>query len=574
MHQRMKTHFVLAGLLVASVTAWAAEERPGVKMQSAFIWSPSAPPGKQAYVAFRKSFSLARPPAAARLHIFADSRYILWVNGRYVLRGPCRFMPKRPEYDTVDIASYLRKGSNTIAVLAHNYFGAVNGRIMSHAPGFTAMLDVPGREAIVTDGTWRCNSRTRYLPSPGAWSSIPDIIDARVEDGSWADAVYDDSAWEKAVAVNGNQWGPPHPRQIPLPVETEMKNARQMPSGKLLSEQMPVELKGGSEIVLDLGRMAMSYTVVDLDADPGSVLRITYALRYVDGRPAEGYGGGATYTARAGRQNFTMGDVWGGRYVTVRCDSGRVTLRGLKIIDRRYPFIRIGTFKSSDEILNQLWENSIYTIETATDDAYGVDARERGEWLQDPAQPNFLPTRIALAGPGENGKPVYSDPRLLKNLLRRAALAQRPDGQLEATFPTDRHGDCHDIIEDYSCQWVEALRVYFEATNDKAFVREMWPTLTSLMKWFWDQSATLNAFFYKALRDSASLSVAIGEKKKADDFEKQSVELAKAHNDHLWNASEAAYNSAIYQGRNLGPTAHAQLIALDRGISLAPKASS
>ena len=188
---------------------------------------------------------------------------------------------------------------------------------------------------------------------------------------------------------------------------------------------------------------------------------------------------------------------------------------------------------------------------------------------------------------------------MLRNLLRHATFTQRPDGQIEATFPTDRHGHCHDIIEDYSCQWVEALRIYFEATGDKDFVREMWPTLTGLMKWFWDhraadglvmareytsfdnplayitcEGATLNAFFYQTLRDSAGLGQAIGEKKAANDFEKQSVELAKAYNDHLWNPTEAAYNSAIYQGRSLGPTAHAQLIALDRGIVPADRVES
>ena len=579
--------------------ATAAVDAIGQKMQQAMVWSPSAPAGQQAYVAFRKTFNLGDVPKAATLHLFADSRYMLWVNGRYVLRGPCRFHPKRPEYDSVDIAAYLRKGSNTIAVLGHNYFGAVNGRIMSHAPGFAALLEIPGNAAMVTDATWRCNARTRYQPSPVAWSSIPDIIDARINDGEWMGADFDDAAWEKALAVDGKQWGPMGPRQIPLPAETELKNMKLLPSNKTLAEQLPVELKGCGEILIDLGRMAMSYADVDLDADPGSVLHISYALRFVNGAPAEGYGGGATYTARGGRQSFVMGDVWGARYVTVRCESGRVTLHGLKMIDRRYPFTRVGTFKCNDEIFNQLWENSIHTIEVATDDAYGVDARERGEWLQDPAQPNYLPTRIALAGPDAQGKPVYSDSRLFRNLLLRATYSQRPDGQVMACFPTDRNGDCHDIIEDYSLQWVEALRVYFEATGDKAFVRQMWPTLTRLVKWFTDhrspngmvmareytsfdnplayitcEGATLNAFFYQALCDAADLGTAIGEKNQTEDYAKQAVELAAAYNKHLWNATEAAYNSAIYQGKNLAPTAHAQLLALDRGIVPADRVAS
>ena len=580
--------------ILTGLTEPATSEDTSVSrlVQRSMIWSPSVMPKQQSYVAFRKTFTLNDSPETARLNIFADSRYILWVNGRNILRGPCRFSPKRPEYDTANIASYLHKGSNTIAVLAHNYFGAINGRIMSHAPGFTMTLDVPGNKLILTDTTWSCNPHTRYLLSPDSWNSVPDIIDGRLNDGEWMATDFDDSSWEKAVAVDGNQWGPMHPRSIPLPVETVITDMKIMPSGKLLSGQLPLEIKGGSEIILDLGRMLMSYADVDLEADLGSVLHITYSLRFVNGQPEEHYyNKAAIYTTRSGRQNFTMGDVWGGRYMTIRCDTGLIILHGFKVTDRRYPFTRIGSFKCSDNIISQLWDNSIYTIETPVEDAYGVDARERGEWLQDPAQPNYLPTRIALAGPGEKGKLVYSDPRLLKNLLLRATFAQRPDGQLEATFPTDRQTDCHVIIEDYSCQWVEALRIYFEATGDKPFVREMFPAMTRLMKWFWDhrtanglvlareytsfdnplayitcEGATLNSFFYQALCDVASLSLAIGEKEKADYFRKQSAELAEAFNEHLWNPTENAYNSAIYKGRILNPTSHAQIIALDRGI--------
>ena len=108
------------------------------------IWAPSAPPGKQAYVAFRKTFSLDQVPSAATLHLFADSRYILWVNGRYVVRGPCRFDPKRPEYDTVDVRPWLQSGKNVLAVLVHHYAGGENGRTMNHVPCLTAQLDLAG----------------------------------------------------------------------------------------------------------------------------------------------------------------------------------------------------------------------------------------------------------------------------------------------------------------------------------------------------------------------------------------------------------------------------------------------
>ena len=102
----------------------------GSSLQNTMIWLEGKPAPKQVYCVFRREFNLSQQPAQAKLHIFADSRYILWVNGSYVDRGPCRFDPRYPEYDTLDIQEFLQPGSNVIAVLVHNYYGAVNGRIM------------------------------------------------------------------------------------------------------------------------------------------------------------------------------------------------------------------------------------------------------------------------------------------------------------------------------------------------------------------------------------------------------------------------------------------------------------
>ena len=115
------------------------------------IWSTGQPDGEQVYVAFRKTFDLAVTTAPAMLHLFADSIYLLWVNGKYVLRGPCRFNPVRPEYDVVDIGPYLLKGKNSIVVLAHNYGSAINGRILKHVPGLAAVPYFSGKEILLAD---------------------------------------------------------------------------------------------------------------------------------------------------------------------------------------------------------------------------------------------------------------------------------------------------------------------------------------------------------------------------------------------------------------------------------------
>lgn len=578
--------------LISLCDAQTPAEQKESAIQSSFIWSSSKFDSKGGYVVFRKNFELAEISGPAELQIFVDSRYLLWINGRYILRGPCRFNPKRPEYDIVDVGSFLRPGKNGIVVLAHNYGNAINGRIMKHVPGFTAVLKIAGKEVIHTDPSWRCSDKTKYLPSPESWNTVPDIIDARMDTGDWTATDYDDSSWSGAEPVSGKLWGTLFPREIPLPKETELTGMRLLPSGEPLISALPIELTPGKEFLVDLGRMALVYSTMVLDADEGSEMTMKYALRYENGKPAEMYGAGNTYTARAGQQEFMTTDQWGCHYMQVRCTSGRIKILGIKLIDRRYPFERIGRFNCSDTMLVKLWDMAVNTIEVTCDDGYGSDARERDEWLQDPAQPNFTTTRVALAGPGPAGQTVYSDPRLLKNLLRHAAQSQLPDGRILATFPTDRGPeDCHYVIEDYSCQWVEALKIYYNSTGDKEFVREMIPAIRAQMSWFLShltsrdlllareytsfdnpfayitcEGATLNAFFYQALVDAGYLLLALGEKEQALAYSRAAEKLKTAYNAHYWNTEEGAYNAAFIGDKIFGPTAHAQLIALDRGL--------
>lgn len=572
----------LLTLLTCLASAHAADLGP--RLQASLVWSPAVPAGQQAYVAFRRAVDLPQAPTAATLHLFADSRYILWINGRYVLRGPCRFDPQRPEYDSVEVAPYLRAGRNVLVALVHGYAGGHNSKIIEHAPGFGAVLTVGGAETVRTDTAWRCSSRTRYRPSPAAWGSIPDVIDARLETGDWTQPDFDDSAWEAARAVDGALWGALQPRAIPLARERELTGLR----------GIPAELSAGQQVTVDLGRMAMAWAAVDLEADADSVLKLSYSLRSINGQPTETYGEGTTYTARAGRQSFVTGDEWGCHYVTLRCAVGRVKVLGLTMTDRRYPFQRVGRFACSDPFLNRLWEMAVNTIEATCDDAYGADARERNEWLQDPAQPNFITSRVALAGPGEGGRPVYSDPRLLKNLLRHIALSQTPDGRLKAHSISDRW-DIHGYIEDYACQWVESLRLYWLATGDDAFVREMWPALVRQMRWFLDhrtprglvsarqytsfddplayvtcEGTALNAFVAQALRDATALGAVIGQ----PGYAREAADLTTAIHQHLWNAAEGTYDSGYVKDKRLGPTAHAALLALARGVVPAERVAS
>jgi hypothetical protein len=139
-----------------------AADAIGARLQSSMIWAGPETDGEPVAVTFRKTFLLEKAPNLAALSIFADARYILWVNGRYVDRGPGRFQPNGPEYDVLEIAPHLREGTNALAVLVVGNLSS--GKIMRHAPGLTAMLSCDADGVLKTDASWKC---TRKNPAGG-----------------------------------------------------------------------------------------------------------------------------------------------------------------------------------------------------------------------------------------------------------------------------------------------------------------------------------------------------------------------------------------------------------------------
>lgn len=66
---------------------------------------------------FRKSFELNEIPETFIIHVSADNRYRLFVNGEPVCFGPARGDLMHWRFESVDIRPFLKEGKNTIAAL-------------------------------------------------------------------------------------------------------------------------------------------------------------------------------------------------------------------------------------------------------------------------------------------------------------------------------------------------------------------------------------------------------------------------------------------------------------------------
>ena len=570
----------------------ATPDATGASLQKTMIWTPEKNPADASFVAFRKRFELGVAPRGATLRLFADVRYLLWINGQYILRGPARFEPTGPEYDSVDVSQALHAGANEVVVLV--MANASNGKMRRHAPGLAVRLEIDGQARVGTDATWLWNDRTRYRPAKVDWGNVHDHIDASVEDGDWTQPAYNDSAWKPAVQIDGGQWGPLSARRMPLLRETPVAAQFTGDPG------FPRTLGANEKLEFQLGRLVQAYTLLEIDADAGTELSLDYA--------------GITYIARAGPQTYISSDTHGFAGGSITVKSGRATLKSVRFVERLYPFDVAGSFHSNDEALNKLWALCARSCQVFSEDSY-VDCadRERTEWMDDDP-PAFDITRTAMAGPGQGGGKVFSDARLLGELLRRTALTVQPEGWVKAHTCSDRF-DIHAKMEDRACDWVEGARRYYESTGNLVVIREIWPVVVRQMKYFLDrrtarglvlarewevwgnpigyvtcEGAGLNAFIYRALMDAAYLGRAIGENSQAADFEKSARDLAAAFDQVLWDEKDGTYDSGYtddYEkakgGRKvnltvannlIAPTMLPALLALDQGIVPAAKRAS
>lgn len=545
-----------------------AQDTNGTTLSASFIWTGQATQTDGAFVAFRKTFQLTNVTNPITLRIFADARYMVWLNGQYVQRGPNRFEPEGPEYDSLDLTPFAQTGSNTVVVLVTSRIS--NGRTMMHVPGLTAHIAQGGQTIVTTDNTWKWSDQTRYRLATTDWANIYDQVDARVESGAWTLPAFNDSAWSSAQTTS-NSWGALTASRIPLLRETVLTPTWSN------SVTFPVTLTNNQQINFGFPRMVLAYVEITMDADAGSELQLTYstAMKII---------------CRAGVQTYITSDTHSIYTGGLKVVSGRVTLQSVKFVERLYPFDRIGSFTSSDTLLNKLWTTCVRGLEVTSEDAY-VDCtdRERVEWMDcDP--PAFDVTRVAMAGTSTNGQPLYADPRLLEVMLRRTAYTLQPDGWVKAHTCSDRF-DIHAKMEDRACDWVQGARRYYESTGKTNVLSEIWPAIVTQMNYFlnlrtarglvlarewvvWGnplgyqtiEGTALNAFVQKALVDAAYIGNVIGQTAQASTFQQAANDLATAINSVLWNSAAGTYYGGYDVNTLLSPTRHAALFALDQGI--------
>lgn len=147
----MKTTFILI-LVVLQLAVHAQnkpfESHPGQLGNKAFAhWIGSASGSGEGIFYFRKNIQLESLPDRFIIHISADNRYRLYVNGEEVSWGPAVGDMNNWNYESIDIAPFLKKGSNIIAAQVWNRGRLAGARQISSQ---TAFIPGPGSSRTIT----------------------------------------------------------------------------------------------------------------------------------------------------------------------------------------------------------------------------------------------------------------------------------------------------------------------------------------------------------------------------------------------------------------------------------------
>jgi len=244
----------------------SVRQLPPIKAR--WIWYPEQVTPPVSFMFFRKSFRLEQRPSRPTIGwVSGNSRYMLYVNGELVQRGPAPCDPRVWDVDPIDLAPHLRVGDNVIAGLVC-YFGHGDGTWAPFTPvgqgcgGFLFQADLPapdGTLELKTDSSWkvafgRCwasgRSKRWFL------RALQEIYDARLFPEGWNLPTYDDSGWAQAnelpiaagqpLLFESPREGRPAdwrlvPRSIPAMKETTVRPVRLGNAGRIRWKVPPEE---------------------------------------------------------------------------------------------------------------------------------------------------------------------------------------------------------------------------------------------------------------------------------------------------------------------------------------------
>ncbi len=481
--------------------------------KSWWISDPSASLLDYGVFHYRKSFELKDVPAKFIIHVSADNRYRLFVNGTPICEGPVKSDFLHWNYETIDIAQYLKSGKNVIAAQVYNLG---NYRQPSQFSRYTAFLlqgDLDDQDMVNTNETWKVFHNQAYSPiviteqlAHGFYVTGPcDSIDAVKYPWGWEQPGFDDSKWAQAKGfvqdrgtgrgyIHGTPWSLVK-RTIPFMEQKKERIQRIVrfsginPDHGFLSGTKPLTIppKSKAVILLDNNVLTVGYPEMIVSKGKSSQIKLTYAEALFDKNGNKGnrnqiegknISGAYDIFIPDGDENRTFRPLClrTFRYLQLEITTGDqpLVLNEIYNIFTAYPFNKNANFKCDPDTARfaDIWNTGWRTARLCANETYwDCPYYEQLQYVGD----TRIQALISLY--------VSGDDRLMRNALEQINNSVTPEGLTLCRAPSQIQA----IIPPFSLYWVSMVHDYHMHRNDSVFVRQFLPNIRSVLSWFEDR---------------------------------------------------------------------------------------
>ncbi len=523
---------IATAVLPASAAAQASHAAPQAPRAS---WiAPAGVPG-DSFVVFhaRRTFELPAAPARFLVHVSADNRYRLFVNGTLVSSGPQRSDVAHWRYETVDLAPNLRPGPNVLAAVVWNWGVARPIAQQSHRTGFLVQGDGATEAALVNTGPgWKLLVDSAYAPIvitnatvAGYYAAAPgESVDGSRYPWGWQRPEFDDSRWFVVPAAPENRPAAPlaafdvpagsaivgrfqlrapvgpgtgevvgwqlEPRSIPPMDEIPQRLVSVRRAAGVRADDR--FLRGGGALVipphtratllLDQSHTTDAYPVLETSGGAGSAVTLTYAEALVDARGRKGNRNDVeARTIRGVRDSFRPdgGDhrvfqplYWRSfRYVQldIETEDSPLALDDFHGIFTGYPLRERARFASDLPWLADVWRIDWNGARIGAFETY-MDTPYY-EQLQYVGDTR-VQALISLY--------VSGDDRLVRQAIDAFDESRIPEGLTQSRYPSA----LPQIIPPFSLVYVAMVDDYHMLRDDPAFVRRKLAGIRGVLDWY------------------------------------------------------------------------------------------
>lgn len=508
-------YLIVLCLLFLSVSLQAQK----VDWTAHWIMHPTVQPQDHTMILFRKSFELPSKPARFVVHVSADNHYRLFVNGKYITRGPARGDISHWFYETLDLAEFLQEGKNVIAAEVVNWGPKRSFTFFSQMTSFIMQGDSDAEKIVNTSGgSWRCFQNQAFNPKMVDWMTDRNTIDFGLYVGNPTDSIVGEKypwGWESRD-FNDSDWLPAKWCDIAGGRDTQSAGGILYSGGKLLiprrvgllkeekvqfasirrSSGMEVTdnfIKGkGSltipanqriSILIDNEVETLGYPELLVSGGKNARIQAMYAENLIIENHApkgnrneiEGkymVGIKDIFISEGGRKRlFKPSYIRAFRYIQLDIETkgSPLTIEQYYNVSCKAPIERKASFECDQPLPGWFMDAGWRTVSICAQDMLLSDAAyEQMQYTGDSRVHNL--SLLTLS----------ADDRLTRNALIQFDQSRIPEGLTYACYPNPFYL----IIPSYSLIWIDQVHDYMMWKDDREFISGFEPGISSVLNWF------------------------------------------------------------------------------------------